>query len=746
MPASERRLVDVRLLVVGFVFCLSGASALVYQVSWQRILALHSGVGIYSVAVIVAAFLAGLGIGSWVGGVLSVRTPPATALRLFACLEFGVAAFALASCHLYYDLLYMRAPGLFADLWPAAALHFLLLLVSTALMGMSLPFLVRAMVLTPATASATVGYLYGINVLGASAGALLAPWVLIRHFGIEGAVFAAAAGNATAGAAALLVARLPARPAPVPRAGVAHADHEPAGSRPFALWLALYALTGFAALSLEIIWFRVVDVAVKSTAFTFGTVLAVYLLGLGIGSLAGGRLALRARRPLAAFLLCQCLLLAYAGAALTALVSLPVDWSGYRDLVAHWRQYQEFALGEIWDWRMIALLYVALPVGLYGPPTVLMGVSFGLLQRAVHDEETRSGLRVGILQAGNIAGNVAGSLLTGLLLLEVFGTPGAVRAQLGVGAAFAALGIYYYGWRGSFPVLFAVLAALIWVTPPGHDLWLRLHGELAPALFAEDATAVAAIAQDGSALRVSVNGKGNSWLPFGGIHSQLGAVPAVIHPAPERAAIVGLGSADTAWAAAFRPETRHVTVFELSAGQIWLLERTAEAATLPQLAAFLADPRVEIVVADGRNRLAGADETYDLIEADALRPNSAYSGNLYSAEFFALAALRLRPGGIMCTWVPTLRVYSTFCRAFPHVYELLDGQILIGSNDPIPIDRRAWAVRLDAAARGALGPHVAEQVRQALASLRPATAGRCEALESNRDLFPRDEFQTPRHR
>ena len=188
---------------VGAAFFVSGISALVYQIAWQRILVLHSGVGTYSIAMIVAAFMAGLGAGNHLGGVLSARVSQASALRIFAGLELGIAAFGAASSWIYYDWLYVRAGWLYASPWRSALLHLASFLIPTGLMGMSLPFLVRAMVGDVTGAGRTIGFLYGINMLGASAGAWLTPWVLIRYFGIRGAIGIAAAGNVSAGLAAL---------------------------------------------------------------------------------------------------------------------------------------------------------------------------------------------------------------------------------------------------------------------------------------------------------------------------------------------------------------------------------------------------------------------------------------------------------------------------------------------------------------------------------------------------------------
>src|ERR1043165_6690884 len=157
------------------------------------------------------------------------------------------------------------------------------------LSGMSLRFLRRAMVRDGARASQTIGFLYGINVLGAAAGALATPWVFIRHHGIRTAVLAAVAENVADGLCAIGLALWERRARSAPRTetetgtetGAAQRTETETGTdeapRSFRTWLALYALSGFCALALEILWFRVLDVALKSTAFTFGTLLTVDL-------------------------------------------------------------------------------------------------------------------------------------------------------------------------------------------------------------------------------------------------------------------------------------------------------------------------------------------------------------------------------------------------------------------------------------------------------------------------------------
>ena len=736
------------LVLAAAAFLVSGASGLVYQVAWQRILALMSGVGIYSIAMIVAAFMAGLGAGSHLGGRHSLRLTPRRALLTFALVELGIGAFGAMSCWLYYDVLHRRAPFLYASPWTAGPMHFLTLAIPTFLMGTSLPFLVRALVGEARTAGRTIGVLYGINLLGAAVGALLTPWLLIRYYGVRGAVFWAAAGNAAAGLIAIaLFALFRKRGAdPDPASGTVTAGE--GETQRFSLWMALYALSGFCALSLEILWFRLLEVAVKANAFTFGTMLALYLLGSAVGCLLGAPFVARLRRPLRTFLLCQCALLAYSGAAVVLLAywpldRFPLDW--YAD---YWRQPGGFNLAaETPDTFSIARLYLWLPFAIFGPPTILMGFAFPVLQRAVHDDPRTSGHKVGLLQAANILGCVAGSLAVGLLALAWLGTAGTMRLLMAAGACFAVVGLRRFGVRTGFAPFLAALLVLAVLMPSQRRLWLRIHGnEAESALVEEDATGVAAILpQPNPPWRVFVGGKSHSWLPFGGIHSSLGAAPAVVHPAPVDIAIIGLGSADTAWAVGCREETRSITVFEIAGPQPRLLRRLGAREDLPDLRHFLADPRVRIVVADGRNALARGDRLYDLIEADALLPDVSYAGNLYSGEFFAQCASRLKPGGVLCTWAPTPRVYAAFTRGVRHVVGRAD--VLIGSNEPIAYDPDAWKARLlSPAVASYLGPRALSDTEQLLRQLRPRNVkGRVQpARETNFDLFPRDEFQTPK--
>src|SRR5688500_6006496 len=321
--------------------------------------------------------MVGLGLGSHVGGVLCERRSARSALLTFAAVEIGIAAWGAASGPLLYDLLSLRLSSWFDPLPRAALVQFAFLTPPTFLMGMSLPFLVRALVRDTEGAARTVGYLYGLNTLGPAVGALVTPWVLGRYHGMRTALLCAARASLLAG----LGARALRRGSAEPRRDE-DASAEPVTGRRLGLWLALYATSGLVALALEILWFRLIDVSVKSSGFTFGTVLAVYLAGCGLGTLAGTRFVPRA--PRRAFLLCQVGILLYAGLAVLALVWIPPQTPYFSWFFDLWGGRRSYNLGGAWQWGPVLRLYLLLPAALYGPPTVLMGLSFVALQRAVH--------------------------------------------------------------------------------------------------------------------------------------------------------------------------------------------------------------------------------------------------------------------------------------------------------------------------------------------------------------------------
>ncbi len=731
------------------LFVLSGAAALVYQVAWQRLLALSTGVSVHSVAIITAAFMAGLGIGSHAGGALSRKRSPRGALIAFAVVELLVAAFAAGSVPFFYHALYVRAPWLYDGIVRASLVHFLSLLPPTALMGMSLPLLVQGLVRERAAAPSTIGVLYGANALGAALGALLTPWILLRFLGVEGAVLLGAGGSTIAALGGLLLARR--APSVLPHTSeaetagpVASSDEPPS---PFPHWTLLYAVSGFVALSLEMVWFRVLVVAAKDAAFTFGTLLSVYLLGLASGSLVGARRAAAIRRPLALYLTCQIGTVLATVLAHVVLAWIPSHWP-----IAAWLiDYGQTAYGvqmHAHAFRLGAFLivYVGIPLFLFGPSTFLMGLSFTVLQRATQADPAVSGQRVGFLQSANIAGCTLGSLVTGLLLFDALGTAGIFRLLTVVAFLLAVFGAVRLAQARRRMAALAAAALVAAVAFPWPDrLWARLHGgpPVPGARFEEDAASLTALAPVDKSYKLTINGRFNSWLPYGWLHTVVGALPAVLHSNPVDVAVVGLGSGDTAWAASCRPESQRVVVFEIASSQPKLLARVADEPRMIRLKQFLTDPRVTIVTDDGRRRLKADGRKYDVIVADAIDTDTSMSNNVYSVEFYAIVKDALKPGGMICVLAKTPRIRAAIEATFPHTLLFGREDLVVASPAPLPLDLEPSRLRLTS---GPLVEHFGKaRVRTIADFLRQATPGRPlpPTVDPNRDLDPKDEFVRP---
>lgn len=747
------------------VFFLSGFAAVLYQVIWQRLLVFFSGADVYSITIIVAAFMAGLGLGNVGGGKLADRLGPRASLRAFAAAELAIGIFGFFSKFLFYDVLYEQLPQLGDNVIVATMVLFASLLVPTALMGVSLPLLARALTHTVGDAGRIIGSLYGWNTLGAAAGAFTTTWILIPNIGLEGALLWGAASNllCAAGALAIGARRSALPPTPVAEPDGDRSDALPA--LPFSSWILVYALTGLIALGFEITWFRLLGVMQKSTAFTFGTVLAVYLGGLGLGGAIGSRFVRRGIAPGRAFLLLQFALIWYAAISI-AVIMWAVGHGKPARLVAYLSDYEPYYVygavlalknATLTDLSSFAplgsfvMLYLAIPALIVGPPTFLMGVSFPFLQRACQSDLRVLGRRVGALLSANISGSVAGTMLTGWWLLPAFGTAATLRILIGLGALLAIPLWQVSGGRsrlvttaGALAITVAAMAAV----PDGNTLWARLHGA-APhtVIAAEDGSGVSVLKPSKTSrdTAVFVNGIGQSWIPYGGIHTVLGALPALLHPDPKNIVIIGLGSGDTAFAAAGRSETTRIACVEIIGAQLTTLRRQSAIQPYPGLTRVLTDPRIQHVIGDGRTFVLRSEPVFDIIEMDALRPTSAYAGNLYSREYFDLLRRRLRPGGFAVTWAPTARTRHTFASVFP--YAVLFGDIMVGSSEPIVFDPSAIKHRIAAVSdyyaeagidiMRLVGPYLtAEPYRIGPGDARQTT-------DLNTDLFPRDEFALP---
>lgn len=746
------------------LFFLSGFSALVYQTAWHRILGLFGGADSVSAAIVVGAFLLGLGVGSLVAGLYADRLSRRRALALFAACELGIAAFAALSPWLFHDIVYGRLAALAASRVTVFLIVFAALLWPTFLMGCSLPLLGKAIVQDIARSARQIGWLYGINTLGAGVGALAAGWLIIGHVGYAGAVYVAAVLNVVVAIGGAVLAfgggdRATQSMPPPPlwgRLGEGGATHEmplletplpsppPQGGRGHEgrvwRWCGLVFVSGFLIVGLQIVWYRLMGVLMQSNAYGFSLVLGAFLIGDAVGLLIGARTVDRIRDPLGFFRLMQVATLALAALGI-AILLLGVG-SGLlrgdfveRDIVSS--QANDIAL---------LLLLTALIVL---PGSVVMGFSFPVVQRAVQTDLGRLGRRVGLVQLANIVGNSAGSLVTGLLLLHWLGTTGTLLTLGAIAALFGAAEL----WRGRRPAPARRIAvALLTVMSIGLPLllvdntafWRRLHATTAGerVWVAEDRTGLAVLrlnANDEG--RLYIQGHSQSCLPFCTVHAFLGAIGPLTHPAPKDVLVIGIGSGGTPWAAGLHAATQSVRAIEIVAPVLDALrQQRADGGG----SALFDERHITTTVADGRHTLLVDPTRYDVIEADAILPKSSLSGLLYSREFFEQVRAHLKPGGLYVQWAPTERSIATFRAVFPHV--VLVQPALIGSDRPIPYDAATIRARLREA-------RVQEKLRRAridaaeldawFRDKKPEVLNNgavVAAADINTDLFPRDEY------
>ncbi|HKC26220.1 MAG TPA: methyltransferase, partial [Thermoanaerobaculia bacterium] len=636
-----------------------------------------------------------------------VRSP----LALYGKLEIGIGLYALAVGPLVRlaGALYGRVGG---GLGPAPALLVKLLLSALvlvppcALMGATLPALLRAVSASAGEARRAVGLLYGLNLLGALTGALATGFILLEAAGIFRTTLGAAVVNVLVGGGALLLAR---RGAPERRGEDAAGTPEASPALLRFAFLGLF-VSGAVTLGLEVVFTRVLGLVFGVSSYAFALTLAVFLLGLGLGALAQRRLALRGgAREFAA------VSIAVAAAGGCALLAVP----GVPRMVLYLRQIPGLGF-----WQLLfakGLLAAALLL----PLAALAGLSVPLLLGLFADDLGRLGGRVGAGYLVNTAGTVAGSLATGFLLVPVLGTEGALKALLLLAAATGLLGTLLFAERGLSRLAGAAAAT-------GAGVLVVLAARWSPLLFLNsDTSTEPAVAASRVDLEQTLRSYPNEVLFFregrdatigvtqtpnvrslvvnghpDGSDSQdmstevmLGVIPLAAHPRPESVLVIGFGTGVTARAAVRVPETKRVDVLEI------------ERAVL-DAAPFFAhvnggvekDPKVTLVRDDARAFLAAPPRKWDAIISEPSNPWRAGVAGLYTEEFFHDARRALEPGGVFAQWMhlygiddATLRVvFKTIATAFPgvEVFWLDEGNVVILASETAPAFDSARVARL----------------------------------------------------
>ncbi|HEX7780468.1 MAG TPA: fused MFS/spermidine synthase [Vicinamibacterales bacterium] len=681
-PAVDRR--RAILLPLAALFFISGVSGLIYQSLWLRLLSLVFGVTIHAASTVLASFMAGLAIGTVLAGRLTrrVRNP----LAWFGAVEIsiGIAAlstpWALAAIARIWPIVYAPLADhawavTVARVFCAAAV----LIVPTTLMGATLPLVVRSALWEGVLVARPVGALYAANTAGAITGALLAGFILVGDFGITASFRIAAALNGFVGLSALLLSRgrglsrAPTGETPVP------SDRPRLRLRQIPV---VFAVSGFAALGLEVVWFRVLVLIVTATTYAFTTMLAMVLLGIAMGSALAGPLLTRRWNYVRAFGIAQ------LATGLLTIGSLAFYLRGYH-------------AGALRGSDHVASLFVILP------PALAMGLAFPLGIRAwteAHDDRANdSATRVATLYALNVSAAIAGSLVAGFGLIPAFGTRTSVVilassfGLAGVALLWSSLArMQRLATAGAVLLLFvgavrALPSPLEAVqgrrVPPGERLMFLDEGRQ---------TTVGVYRQPGGTNVLYLDGlhQANDTYPMVTLHRLIGLLPVAIHRAPARGLVIGLGGGVTAGAVSLT-DGLTLDIVELSDSVVRgaALFRHVNEDVIHR-------PNVHLRIDDGRNYLTTTDRKYDIITADIIQPIHAGAGNLYSVEYFRLARRALAPHGVMMQWVGirpaseyTL-IVRTFLTAFPHATAWANGGLLVGTMEPLRLDSTAFADKL----------------------------------------------------
>jgi MFS family permease len=733
------------------IYFLSGFAALIYQVVWRRLLGLFVGMDVYSVTLVATVFMLGLGAGSLVGGNFAQAINKRVSyLYAFAAIEFLIAASGLMSKPIIYDFLYQS----FFHHRLSSQEGFWVVLVTTLIptfcMGATLPLLSKAYSKTLKEAIGNISYLYAINTLGAALGALITSTVLIRNIGYANTLVVAATVNVVCAVSALFLAHFKKTDGESKETDSQLPIKEEKETS-LLFWSIVYTLSGFTALGLEVIWFRLLNVMLKANSMVFGSLLGLYLLGLALGTALGARLFAAKGCSRTTFFLLQAAIPLYAVIYIVVIVNALGTTPLIGTYFDYFGRYNPIYFdSEIMPPKEFFLIFVLLPVTMIVPPSVLMGLSFSGLQHLVQRELKGFERRVGILQASNIFGSAFGAVFVGMVTLNFFGTSGSLYFFLAIGFLFLCCSLKEKGHN--VPVIgFCVVLVLLLVPnmPDQEKLWSKLHGHFDHKSFIvhEDSSGVAAYTplEAGARAYVYVNGQGHSEIPFGGLHSVMGLISAYLHSNPEDVAIIGLGSGDTFFSASSNRKTKNVTCYEILKPEWNCLWKWGSIKAYEPLHRLANDNRLKVEFADARNAICNSDKKFDIIQGDPVRPFDCGAGFLNSLEFFQALKERLKPGGLVFYWASTARARTTFVNAFPYCIEF--GAILVGSNDPIKYNKQEVIQNFKdnclVSFVEATDMNEEDMLVETLDSYLGTAKADPNVLGLNLDLYPRDEFYVP---
>ncbi len=709
-----------------FLFFCSGALGLIYEIIWTRLLRHVMGNTVYSVTTVLCAFMAGLALGSWLGGkIIDRRGNP---LKVYGLLEGAIGVYCLflpvliKSAEPGYRLLYQNF-GQSHYLFNLLRFFFsaALLVLPATFMGATLPVLSKFFIRSSERIGRTMGTLYAVNTFGAVLGSFATGFVFIPWWGVSRTISAAVFINLLVGVSALILSRrasvfaeiLP-RPEPDPaRIGETFSVglNLPPANRFFpAILLTAYALSGFAALVYEIAWTRVLMLIVGSSVYAFCLMLTAFILGLALGGMIFSRFLHRVKDLVLLFAILELAIGFSALLAVPVFGRLPLFITG---LVLR------FA-GSFWSLQLIEfeLIFLLMLV-----PTIMMGGAFPLAGSLYVRGMEKIGGSVGKVYAANTLGSILGSFAGGFLLLPLLGIRNTILAailiNLALGVLFLDLSFSLPSARKrSFAAVVIITALLLIGLLPAWDRTTMTSGAYLYAYqlsrqardhgmtveeelqkrrilyHREGVSDTVTVIEDSFGRRAFfVNGKvdGSNATDM---HTQelLSHVPLLLHPGPRSVLVIGLATGVTLGSAGRYPVER------LDCVEISPSAREPYRFFLDVNYDVLSDPRARLIIADGRNYLSLSGETYDVITSEPSNPWIAGVADLFTREFFELCRKRLNPGGIVCAWIhaysldaPDFRsIVHTFHGVFPHtiIWESLPGRdyLLIGSEQAFKVE------------------------------------------------------------
>lgn len=646
------------------LFAGSGCAALIYEVVWFQLLQLVIGSSAVSLGALLGTYMGGMCIGSLLlPRLISRREHP---LRIYGLLELGIGLFGIVELFLIPMLngVYTAAVG---DGLPSILMRGVLscvcLLPPTILMGASLPAIGRWVESTP-TGVSWLGLFYGGNIAGAVFGCLFAGFYLLRVHDMAVATYVAAAVNVAVAAASFLLRQQAAYDAP--------AGDAPAAARPQNPWpvYATIGLSGLCALGAEVVWTRLLALMLGATTYTFSLILAVFLIGLGIGSSAGSMWGRKLQRPRLAL------------AASQLALAVAVAWTAYAvtDLIPSW-PFNPLSVSD--PWRLFRIDFLMCLMAIL-PPALLWGLSFPLALASLAGRDEDSGALVGEVYAANTVGAILGAVGFSIVMIPWVGTQGSQQALIALSVVAGLILFYKSGLTGAgyFGVAAAAVIALILFATVSEAPWLaiaygrRMSLQTAPGrplYIGEGRNSSVVVSQlEGGQIYFHVSGKVEaSTEPYDmRLQRMLGHLPALIHKDPKSVLVVGFGAGVTAGTFVVHPEVENITICEIEP----LIPQASSKYFARENHNVFHDPRTRMVYDDARHFVLTTRDKFDIITSDPIHPWVKGTATLYSKEYFELVKKHLNPGGVITQWVPLYESdletvkseLATFFEVFPN--------------------------------------------------------------------------------